>query len=293
MGGRGENRGNPAGVKLGTEPDFELLRPKIRNRAPSRLFWEETTMRILFMMPAAKGVYSPEAAERRINLVKSYATSSLQIDVDYLPEPSGFLPWGGQDVSNHRSLENMRRTHELGARRAAQAEQEGYDAFCPFGGIDAGVKLAREQGVKIPMSGPGEASALLCALIGRPFASCSYLATNGNSEGDRDRYRDLYRDLGIGHLHVASTAIGLANTEYPQRRDEVLERFKRCAREAREAGAGLMGFLMQSICPTEFSARELFEATGLPCVDGIAAQISMVEMWHRTGLPQSLVKIPR
>jgi Asp/Glu/hydantoin racemase len=250
-------------------------------------------MRILFMMPAAKGVYTPEAAERRINLVKSYATSSMQIDVDYLPESSGFLPWGGQNVANHRSPENMRRTHELGARRAAQAEKEGYDAFCPYGGVDVGVKLARQQGVKIPMSGPGEASALLCALIGRPFASCSYLATHNSSEGDKDRYRDLYRDLGIGHLHVASTAIGIANNEFPQRRNEVLERFQRCAREAREMGAELMGFLMQSICPTEFSAKELFEATELPCMDGIAAQISIVEMWHRTGLPQSLVKIPR
>lgn len=249
-------------------------------------------MRILFMLPAAKGVYSPEAAQRRINLVKSYATSSIQIDVDFLPEPSGFVPWGGQDVANHRSLENMRRTHELGARRAAQAEKEGYDAFCPYGGVDAGVTLAREQGVKIPMSGPGEASALICGLIGRPFASCSYLATN-SSDGDRDRYKDLYRDVGVGHLHVASTAIGIANTEYPQRRNEVLERFRRCAREAREMGAEIMGFIMQSICPTEFSAAELLEATGLPCVDGIAAQISMVEMWHRIGLPQCLVKIPR
>jgi hypothetical protein len=63
--------------------------------------------------------------------------------------------------------------------------------------------------------------------------------------------------------------------------------------QARAQGAELMGFLMGSICPTEFSAKQLFEATALPCIDGIAAQISMVELWHRTGLPPDLVKNPR
>jgi hypothetical protein len=70
-------------------------------------------------------------------------------------------------------------------------------------------------------------------------------------------------------------------------------RYKLCSVEARTQGAELMGFLMGSICPTEFSAKQLFEATGLPCIDGIAAQISMVELWHRTGLPPDLVKNPR
>jgi hypothetical protein len=106
-------------------------------------------MKILFMLPAAKGVYSAEAAQQRINVIKSYAVPSLQIDVDYLPEPSGFVPWRAPTDSNHRSLENVQRSHQLGARRAAQAETEGYDAFCPFGGVDTGVAAARAQGAKL------------------------------------------------------------------------------------------------------------------------------------------------
>lgn len=249
-------------------------------------------MKILFMLPAARGVYSPAAAEQRIKVIKSYATASTTIDVDYLPEPSGFLPWGAPAGANHRTVENVRRAHELGARRAAQAEREGYDAFCPFGGVDTGVAAARAQGVAIPMSGPAEACALLCGVIGRPFASCSYMPRD-ERDGIKDHYRDLYKSLGVAHLHVAETVIGIPNTEYPQRRDEVLDRFKQCAVQARAQGAALMGFLMGSICPTEFSARQLFDATGLPCIDGIAAQIGMVEMWHRTGLPPDLLKIPR
>lgn len=244
------------------------------------------------MLPAAQGVYSPDAAQQRINVIKSYATPALQIDVEYLPEPSGFVPWGAPVDSNHRTVENVQRSHQLGARRAAQAEKEGYDAFCPFGGVDTGVAAARELGVKIPMAGPAEACALLCGMIGRPFASCSYMPRD-ERDGIKDHYRDLYRAAGVAHLHVAETVIGIPNSEYPQRHDEVLARYKLCAVQACEQGAELMGFLMGSICPTEFSALQLFEATGLPCLDGIAAQISMVELWHRTGLPPVLLKLPR
>ncbi len=244
------------------------------------------------MLPAAQGVYSPDAAQQRINVIKSYVTPALQIDVEYLPEPSGFVPWGAPVDSNHRTVENVQRSHQLGARRAAQAEKEGYDAFCPFGGVDTGVAAARELGVKIPMAGPAEACALLCGMIGRPFASCSYMPRD-ERDGIKDHYRDLYRAAGVAHLHVAETVIGIPNSEYPQRHDEVLARYKLCAVQAREQGAELMGFLMGSICPTEFSALQLFEATGLPCLDGIAAQISMVELWHRTGLPPVLLKLPR
>jgi hypothetical protein len=55
----------------------------------------------------------------------------------------------------------------------------------------------------------------------------------------------------------------------------------------------LFGGFGASICPTEFSARDLSRAAGMPCMDGIAAQISLVSMWHRTGLPPSLLKLPR
>jgi len=239
------------------------------------------------MLPAAKGVYPGEAAERRINLIKSYATAATQIDVDYLPEVSGFNPWGGQTDPNHRPADAVARAHSLGAQRALQAEKDGYDAFCPYGAVDVGVLEARRRGLSIPAAGPGEASALFCGLLGRRFASCSYVATP--QSGNRDRYIAL----GVDHLYVGATAIGIQNSEYPQRHDEVLQRYKDCARQARDMGAEMMGVIGQSICPTEFSAKALQDATGFPTMDGIAAQIAMVEWWHRTGLPPSLLKVPR
>jgi Asp/Glu/hydantoin racemase len=241
------------------------------------------------MLPAAKGVYPPEAEERRLNLMRSYASPATQIDVGYMPEPSGFQPWGGQDRPDHQRPDLVTRAHDLSAERAVRAEQEGYDAFCPYGLLDVGVQAARKRGVKIPVVGQAEASALSCGMLGRKFASCSYVSTPDHEKAKDDRAVAL----GVQQLYVGGTAIGIPNSEYPARRAEVLERFKDCARQARDMGAEMMGMIGMSICPTEFSATELLEVTGLPCVDGLAAQIAMAEWWHRTGLPPSLLKIPR
>jgi len=241
------------------------------------------------MLPAAKGVYPSEAEERRRNLVLSYATSDVQIDVGYLPEASGFDPWGGQNDPARHSDDSVARAHELGALRAKQAEEEGYDAFCPFGLVDVGIAEARRRGVKIPVVGMAESSALLCALMGQRFARCSYVLSEKSDKAERARIDSW----GLTNMYAGPTAIGITNDQYPQRRAEVLERFIECTRQARDMGAGIMGMIGMSICPTEFSPKELMEASGFPVMDGIAAQLTIAQMWHRTGLPPSLMKLPR
>ncbi len=241
-------------------------------------------MRILCMMPAAKGVYPPEAEERRIAVMRSYANAATQIDVDYMPEVSGFVPWGGQ--GGPLPADELARAHQLGAQRAAQAEKEGYDAYCPYGLLDIGVLEARKR-VKIPAVGQAEAAMLYCGLLGQPFASCSYMP------GNEEHTRAHVASLGLEKLHVATTAIGIPNSEYPQRRKELLEQFVRCTREARAKGAAIMGYVAMSICPGEYPAQELSEASGFPVMDALACQIAMAEWWHRTGLPPSLLRTPR
>lgn len=243
-------------------------------------------MKILCMLPAARGVYPDEAEQRRFALMKSYANESTMIDVDYMPQDSGFSPWGGSDEP---MIRNMNFANQFASELARKAETGGYDAFCPFGTLDIGVLEARNAGVRIPVVGQAETSMLYCGLLGRRFASCSYV---GSERGGK-RIREHAALLGVGDLYVGSTAIGIPNSEYPNRRPEVLARFVDCAAEARGLGAEVMGLVAMSICPTEFSAKELSEASGMPVVDALAAQISMAEMWHRTGLPPALLRIPR
>ena len=205
-------------------------------------------MRIFCMLPAARGVYPPEAAERRLALMRSYTTPATQIDVDYMPATSGFSPWGSR-VGAEPPPDAAARAAQLSAQRAVQAEQEGYDAFCPFGTLDIGVREARTC-VQIPVVGQAEACFLFCGLLDRPFASCSYMP------GSEDRIRAWARDAGVAPLLVANTAIGIPNSEYPQRRQELLDRFVACVQEAREQGAALMGLVAMSICPTVRSRRQ-------------------------------------
>lgn len=241
-------------------------------------------MRILCMLPAAKGVYPPEAEARRLDLMRSYGNAATRIDVDYMPDVSGFVPWGGSGAGWQGDA--AARAAELSAQRAVQAEKEGYDAFCPFGGLDIGVQEARER-VQIPVVGQSEACFLYCAMLGQPFANCVYMP------GGDERIRAAARSLGVDHLLVAITAIGFPNSEYPARRKELLERFVACTQEAREKGAALMGRVAMSICPTEYSAKELSEASEFPVLDALACQIAMAEWWHRTGLPPGLLRVPR
>jgi Asp/Glu/hydantoin racemase len=242
------------------------------------------------MLPAAEGVYPAEAEERRKKLILSYATPDIQIDVTYLPEPSGFNPWGGQKSQDHRKAERVQRTHELGAQCAAQAEKDGYDAYCPFGLVDVGVREARRIGVKIPAIGMAESSALFCGMLGRRFARCSYVLSKDSDEAERARIESW----GLTHLYAGPTEIGIENSEYPARRNEVKERFVACTRQARDMGAEIMGMIGMSICPTEFSPKELSEAAdGFPVMDGIAAQMAMAQWWHRSGMPPEMLRVPR
>lgn len=241
-------------------------------------------MRILCMLPAGRGVYPPEAEERRLAVMRSYATQTTQIDADYMPDVSGFVPWG--NAEGRATPESGVRAAELSAQRAVQAEREGYDAFCPFGTLDVGVREASQR-VKIPVVGQMQASMLFCGMLDRPFAWLTYMP------GSEERNFGWAREAGVGHLMVASLSIGFPNSEYPQRRGDLLERFVECTREAREQGAELMGLVAMSICPTEYSATELTAASGMPVLDSMACQIALAEWWHRSGLPPSLLRYPR
>lgn len=241
-------------------------------------------MRVMCMLPAGEGVYPEVAAKRRLKVMESYATPDIEIHAEYMPGVSGFSPWGGKGGPEGNILTPA---NSLAADLAQRAEREGYDAFCPYGMLDIGIKEARRRGVKIPVVGQSEAAILYCGMLGRRFASCSYMPGSGGL------VRSEAAALGLEHLYVADTAIGIPNSEYPERRQEVLENFVRCTREAREQGAEIMGWIAMSICPGEFPAKELMAASGFPVLDALAGQIAMASWFHRTGLPFSLLRTGR
>jgi len=97
-------------------------------------------VRLLVILPAARGVYPDEAAQRRIDRIRSYSRPGLEVEVDYPAEKSGFNPYGGEGTAAA-----MARNHEIIAERMVQAEKEGYDAVSGFGMLDFGVEIARSR----------------------------------------------------------------------------------------------------------------------------------------------------
>src|SRR5438132_1031394 len=100
-------------------------------------------MRILAMLPAPPGsVYTPEAEQRRLNVMRRYTTAATQVETDYMPanfDGEQSQPGTAQsDMFAGGKLDDAAR-HRLSAQRAVQAEREGYDAFCPFGTLDYGI----------------------------------------------------------------------------------------------------------------------------------------------------------
>ena len=94
------------------------------------------------MLPAARGVYPPGGRGASPQPDALLYDSGDQVDVDYMPAASGFSPWGGR-AGAEPPRDAASRPAQLSAQRAVQAEQEGYDAFCPFGTLDIGVREAR------------------------------------------------------------------------------------------------------------------------------------------------------
>jgi hypothetical protein len=48
-----------------------------------------------------------------------------------------------------------------------------------------------------------------------------------------------------------------------------------------------------SICPGEFSAKELMEASGFPVLDALGSQIALASWFHRVGLAPGTTLAPR
>src|ERR1051325_6978060 len=116
-------------------------------------------MRMLVILPAARGVYPEEAAQRRIDRIRSYSRPGLEVEADYPHEKSaGFTPWGGDGTAP-----GMASNHMIIAERMGEAEKEGYDAVSGFGMLDFGVEIARAR-VNIPVVGQTQATYAMASM---------------------------------------------------------------------------------------------------------------------------------
>lgn len=238
-------------------------------------------MRILAVMPAAKGVYPPEAEKRRVDALLAPSKPGVEITVGFPAEPSGLVPYGGPGGPLEAA-----RNHILVAERMIQAEKEGFDACFPFGMLDFGVELARSA-CSIPIVAQAQATYCIAAMMASRVGVITYQVSNHGIT------RKLIRDYGFEHLVVGLGAAGMPNHEMPGRRAELFERFTaEGKRLVKDAGADIIVCGGMSMCPVEYPAAEYAAEIGVPVLEGIGCAVAMCEAWVNLGTPYSRIRYP-
>lgn len=152
-------------------------------------------MRIVYLIPAPMGS-TPEGAdeiERRKSLLQSYAAGGTTIDVADVDE--GPL-----------SIESMYEEYLSipgGVQRAVDLEKEGWDALILGCYGDPGLDAYREL-LTIPVIGPGEATALMAASLGRRFSIVTV------TESIVPAIERLVRNAGVSEKLASVKAVEIA-----------------------------------------------------------------------------------
>ena len=239
-------------------------------------------MRIMVVLPTAKGVYPAEAEQRRIDRCLSYSTPTTTVEVGFPAERSGFSPMsrGGEANAFDLAANHMRI-----AERMIQAEQEGFDACVPFGMIDFGIEIARSR-CKIPIVGQTQATYAIAATMANHWGVISYRS------GGHSMMRRQAHAYGFDPWIIGWGAAEMSNAEMPSRRTELFERFVSEGKRLAALGAELIVCHGMSMCPIEYSAEEYTEAIGVPVVEGLGCGIAFAEALVRLGTPYSKVRYP-
>jgi Asp/Glu/hydantoin racemase len=239
-------------------------------------------VRILVVLPTAKGVYPAEAEQRRIERCLSYSTPTTTIEVGFPAERSNFSPMSRGGEANALDLAT---NHMRIAERLILAEADGYDAAVPFGMIDFGVEIARAK-VNIPIVGQSMATYVIAATMAQHWGVISY-RSSGHS-----MMRRQARAYGVESFITGWGAAEMSNFDMPGRRTELFERFVSEGKRLVGMGAELIVCHGMSMSPIEYPAQEYADAIGVPVLEGLGCGIAMAEAWVRLGTPYSRIRHP-
>jgi Asp/Glu/hydantoin racemase len=237
-------------------------------------------MRVLVVLPAVKGIYPIAAEQRRVDVVKSFSTDCLQVDVGFPTQESGYVPMSGEGSAVEIARNNM-----MMADRMFQAEAEGYDACVPFGMRDFGVEIARAR-CRIPIVAQAQACFAMATMMANRVGVITYV-----SQSHGALWQQL-KEYGYLHMVVGLGAAEIPNAQMPARRAELFDRFVSEGKRLVTAGAELIVCHGMSMSPVEFKAQDYADAIGVPVLEGVGCALAMAQAWVYTGTPYSRLRHP-
>ena len=229
-------------------------------------------MKILYLVPGPMG-RTPEGkaeVQRRGEFLKRHAAPGTDVGIDDVPEGPA-------------SIESMYEEYlsiPAAARRAAELEQDGWDALILGCYGDPGLDGLREL-LNIPIVGPGEATALMAASLGHRF---SIITVTDSIIASMERQ---IRNVGVSQKLASVRAVGIPVLELHRDREKAIEAAIEQGRKAIEqdradtliVGCMTMGF--QEIA--EVAGAEL----GVPFLNPARVSLKFAEALVGSGLTHS------
>lgn len=218
----------------------------------------------------------PEVERRaREERRKSYVSPDTELRDYYVSASSIFeRPFDGGHVDGVVQA-TVRRIHE--------AAEDDPDAIVVLGGIEPGVRIAREQIRHIPIVGTGQSAYQVALQVGSQVGH--KLGILVYEPSIIEPMKEQGRFYGIDWMVTDMRSIDIPLPELYGRRPEVRERMIKVAREMVSRGATMVFPQGLSMMPATMSAEELSnELNGVPVLNGKQIAICTAEMLARLDL---------
>jgi allantoin racemase len=249
-----------------------MLPPIIVFRLPFGLMKSRLTMKIMYLIPGPMG-RTPEGQEevaRRGDMLKQYAAPGTQVEIADVPEGPA-------------SIESMYEEYlsiPAAARRIVELEEEAWDAVILGCYGDPGLDGLREL-TRMPIIGPGEATALMAASLGHRFSVITITDSVINATERQ------MRNIGVGEKLASVRVVGIPVLELHRDRERAIEATIEQGRKAIEqdradtliVGCMTMGFLEIA----EVVGAEL----GVPFLNPARVSLKFAEATVGSGLAHS------
>lgn len=184
-------------------------------------------------------------------------------------------------ISIESSLEHEQAGCSM-ALKVQNLETEGYDAFIPWCGEDAGLVSSRES-TRIPVIGPLQSSCSIAISLGHRLAIIGPMVQRVFME------RKIW-ELGLRSRLASVRSLGIPILKVQQNPDNIFPLLKEACEEAvRKDGADV---LILSCMALFGVARQLMREIKIPIIDPALAALKMAEATVAIGLTHSAISYP-
>jgi Asp/Glu/hydantoin racemase len=206
------------------------------------------------------GSYPLVELARRIELIRSYSTPGMEVDVVQI-EPSPYAKgFAGEQAES---------TIPYFVEGFLQAQAAGFHAALPLGVLDIGIDEGR-QAARIPVVGAYEALIHMAAFLGRRIGVISYNAALV------DTLKSLSEKYAVASLVCGYGHVGFELPDFVSRQAELEDAFCTAATALiTQHGANVIASAGISLCPVHLDRRALESRLGVPVVEAIGAPIIM------------------